>query len=95
MYHEKWKFEELESLLGPDDSDVNSKRILEEALDERGCAIFKTFSSDGPSEFLVVSRTRWDQPWRQNLSSSSSGRLVASGLGRAAGYVEHVAKKER
>ena len=76
----KWKFEELESLLGPDDSDVNFKRILEEALDERGCAIFKIFSSDGPSEFLVVSRTRWDQPWRQNLSSSSSGRQWQAGL---------------
>ena len=54
----KVEVEELESLLDPDDSD-----------------------SDGPSGFLAVSRTRRDKhqrrlnaPWRQNSSSSSSGR---------------------
>ena len=52
--------EELESLLGPDDTDVDFRRILEEARDEKGCAIFETFSTDGPSEFLVVSLSRWD-----------------------------------
>ena len=46
---------ELESLLGPDDSDVDFRRILEEARDKKGCAVFEIFSSDGPSEFLVVS----------------------------------------
>ena len=33
----------------------------------KGCAIFETFSSDAQSEFLVVSRTRWDEhQWRLN-----------------------------
>ena len=66
--------EELESLLGPDDSDVDFRRILEEARDEIGCAVFETFSSEGPSEFLVVCGTRWDKhqkrlnaPWRAKL----------------------------
>ena len=54
------EIEELESLLGPDDTDVDFRRILEEARDEEGCAIFETFSTDGPSEFLVVSCSGWD-----------------------------------
>ena len=57
--------EELESLLRPDDSDVDFRRILEEARDKKGCAISEIFSSDGPSEFLVVSRTRWDEHQRK------------------------------
>ena len=57
----KVEVEELESLLGPDDTDVDFRRILEEAGDEKGCAIFETFSTDGPSEFLVVSRSRGGQ----------------------------------
>ena len=86
----KLEIEELESLLGPDDSDVDFR-------DKKGCAIFETFSTDGPSEFLVVSRTRWDehqrrlnaqreelrsvQPtWQQNSSSSTSGRQWQAGL---------------
>ena len=35
----KMEVEELESLLGPDDSDVDYKRILEEVKDAKGCAI--------------------------------------------------------
>ena len=49
----KVEIEELESLLGPDDTDVDFRRICEEARDEQGCAIFETFSTDGPSEFFV------------------------------------------
>ena len=61
----KVEVEELEFLLGPEDSDVDFRRILEEARNEQGCAIFETFRSDGPSEFLVVSRTRRDEhQWR-------------------------------
>ena len=81
------EIEELESLLGPDDSDVDFRRIIEEARDKKGCAIFGAFSSEGPSEFLVVRGTRWDQhqkrlnaPWRQNSSSSSNGRQRQEGL---------------
>ena len=74
------EIEELESLLGPDDLDVDFRRILEEARGNKGCAICEIFSAEGPSEFSVVS-TRWDQhqkwlsaPWRQYPSSSSHGR---------------------
>ena len=35
--------EELEDLLGPEDIDVDSRRILKEARDERGLKIFDTF----------------------------------------------------
>ena len=70
---------ELETLLGPDDIDVDFRRVLEEARDEKGCAIFETFSTDGPNNFVVVSRSRWDKhqrkwnaPWRQNSSASAS-----------------------
>ena len=49
--------EELEDLLGPEDVDVDFKRILKEARDERGCEIFETFSA----EFLVADRSRWDK----------------------------------
>ena len=49
----------------PEDSDVDFKRILEEARNEKGCAIFETFSSEGPSELLVVSRLRWDEHQRR------------------------------
>ena len=51
----KVDIEELDSLLGPDGTEVDFERILEEAEDEKGCAIFETFITDGPSEFLVVS----------------------------------------
>ena len=42
-------------MLGPDDSDVDFRRIMKEARDKKGCAIFETFGPDGPSEFLAVS----------------------------------------
>ena len=54
----KVEVEELEDLLGPDDVDVDFRRILEEARDEKGCAIFTTLSTDGPGKFVVVSRSR-------------------------------------
>ena len=49
---------ELVSLLGPDDSDVDSDESCKKQGMKKGCAIFETLSSDGPSEFLVVSSTR-------------------------------------
>ena len=45
----KVEVEDLEDLLGPDDTDADFRRIAEEARDEKGCAIFET------CEFLVVS----------------------------------------
>ena len=75
-YSVKVEVEELEDLLGPDDVDVDFRRILEEARDENGARHFETFSTDGLSEFLVASRSRWDKyqrkwnaPWRQKSST--------------------------
>ena len=88
-YSVKVEVEELEELLGPDDVDVDARRILKEARDAKGCATFETFSSDGLSEFLVASRSRWDKyirkwnaPWRQNSSASASEGWVARRPGR-------------
>ena len=74
---------------GPDETDVEFRRILEEARDKKGGAIVETFSTDGPSALLMVSSTRWDKdqkrlnaPWRQNSSASSSGRQWQEGLER-------------
>ena len=78
-YSVQVEVEELEDLLGPDDVDVDFRRILKEARDERGCETFESFSTDGLSEFLVASRSRWDKykrnwnaPWRQNSSAFAS-----------------------
>ena len=66
---------------------MDFRRIIQEARDKKGCAIIETFSSDGPSGFLVVTGTRWEKhqkrlnaPWRQNSSSSSNGRQRQAGL---------------
>ena len=40
------------------DTDEDFTRILEEVRDEKGCATFETFSTDGPSEFLVGTSTK-------------------------------------
>ena len=53
----KVEIEELESLLGLDDTDVDFRVILDEARDGKGCATCETFSSEGPSEIL----TKWQQ----------------------------------
>ena len=57
----KVEVEELEDLLGPGDVDVDFMRILKETRDDRGCEIFKAFSTDGLSEFLIANRSRWDK----------------------------------
>ena len=75
-YSVKVEIEELESLLGRDDVDVDFRRILKEARDERGCETFETFSTDGLREFLVAEWSRWDKykraPRRQDSSASTS-----------------------
>ena len=66
-----------------------------------GCAIFGTFSTDGPSEFLVVCSTRWDKHQRRLERTvaakirllHASGWTVASGPGRAESWMEPVGKK--
>ena len=59
-YSAKVRVEELEGLLGPEDVDVDFRRILKEARDERGSTIFETFSSNDMS-FLVAEWSRWDK----------------------------------
>ena len=60
------RVEELEGLLGPEEVDVDSRRILKRAKDERGRNIVETFSSNDKS-FLVAEWSRWDKykraPW--------------------------------
>ena len=55
----KVQVEELEDLLGPEDVDVDFRRILKEARDEKGRRIFETFSSNDMS-FLVAGWSKWD-----------------------------------
>ena len=42
-YTVKVEVEDSEDLLGPDDVDVDFRRILKEARDETGCTTFETF----------------------------------------------------
>ena len=70
-YSVKVEVEEWEDLLGPDDVDVDCRRILKEARAERGCEIFEIISTDGLSELVMANRSRWDKykwnaPWRQD-----------------------------
>ena len=95
----KVEVEDLEDLLRPDDVDVDIRRILQEARDERGCEIFETVSTDGLSEFLVASRSRWDKyerkwnaPWRQFVGLSK-WRMVARRPGTAESGMEFDGKK--
>ena len=71
----KVRVEELEGFQGPEDVDVDFRRILKDARDERGRKIFETFSSNDLS-FLVAEWSRWDKyrraPWRQDSSASAS-----------------------
>ena len=78
----KVRVEEMEGLLGPEDVDVDFRRILKEARDERGRKTFDTFSSDD-SSLLVAEWSRWDQ-----VQKSMETRVVgiwASKLGTASG----------
>ena len=76
----KWTLKSWNLSCAQDETNVDVRRILDEAGDKKSCAIFETFSTDGPSAFLVVRRSPWhkDQkrlnaPWRQNSSAASSG----------------------
>ena len=56
--------EELELLLGPEESEVDLRYILRHARKNMGRKIFEIFSSKGQSGFLVASRARWDERQR-------------------------------
>ena len=66
--------EALQASLGPEDVDVDLRRILKEARDGRGRHILETFGS-GDTSFLVAEWSRWDKyrraTWRQDSSASA------------------------
>ena len=68
----KVEIEELELLLGPEDSEIDLRYILTNARKNKGRRIFAIFSSQGPSEFLVVSRSRWDEYQRMLVMEGKS-----------------------
>ena len=51
------EIEELEFLLGPEDSEVDLKHILRSARRNKCGRIYEIFSSKGQSEFLAASRS--------------------------------------
>ena len=61
----------MEGFLGPEDVDVDFRRILKEARDERGRNIFETFSSNDMS-FLVAELSGWDKKSTMETSSAAS-----------------------
>ena len=71
----KVEVEELELLLGPEDSEVNLRHILMYVRKKKEHNIFEIFCSTGPSEFLVVSRARWDESRRRVQEVECSNRL--------------------
>ena len=62
----KLEIEELELLLGPEDSEVHLRHILRNGS-RRGGRIFEIFSSKEKSKHLVASKVRWDE--RQRLKA--------------------------
>ena len=91
-YSVKVRVQELEGFLGPEDVDVDFRRILKEARDERGRKIFETFSSNEMS-FLVAEWSRWDKykraPWRPDLAASGKWWMPARSPGTADSRLEH------
>ena len=81
----KVQVEASEALLGPEDVDVDLRRILKEGRDEQGRRIFETFGSDDMG-FLVARWFRWDKykraPWRQESSASASDGWWQASLGQ-------------
>ena len=69
--------EELEVLLGPEDSEVDLRQTLRYARRKKGGRIFEIFSSQGPSEVLVASRARWDERQRALVTEEEESRRKA------------------
>ena len=68
-------------MLGPDDSEVDLRHILMCARKKKSRKISEIFSSKGPSEFLVVSRARWDQHQRVLVTQEEESRRKAQEVG--------------
>ena len=71
----KVEIEELESLLGPEDLEVDLRQILMYARRKKGGRTFEIFSSKCQSEHLAASRVRWDE--RQRLMAFRRKRQEA------------------
>ena len=56
----KLEIEELDLLMGPEDSEVNLRYILTHAS-RRGSRIFEIFSTKEKSGRLAASKVRWDE----------------------------------
>ena len=84
----KVQVEALEDLLGPDDVEVDLRRILKEVRDGRGRHIFQTFGSKDV-RFLVAEWSRWDKykraSWRQDSSASGRDERWQASLGQPSG----------
>ena len=82
----KVQVEASEDLLGPEDVDVDFRRILKEARDESGRKIFETFGSNDMS-FPVAGWSRRDKykrpPWRQDSSVSARDGWWQARLGQS------------
>ena len=61
------EIEELELLLGPEDSEVNLRYILTNAS-WSGSRIFEIFTTKEKGEHLVASKVRWDERRRQRVA---------------------------
>ena len=71
-YSVKVRFEELEGLRGPEDVDVDLRRILKSARDERGGARFSKPSVRMTRVSLWLSGRDGTTPWREDSSVSAS-----------------------
>ena len=61
------EIEELELLLGPEESEGNLRYILTNAS-RRGIRIFEIFSTEEKSEHLGASKVRWSEGQRQSVA---------------------------
>ena len=69
----KLEVEEVELLLGPEDSEVNLRHILRNAS-RRGGRIFEIFNSKEKSEHSVASKVRWDERQRLRVAQEERAR---------------------
>ena len=67
------EIEELELLLGPEDSEVNLRYILTNAS-RRGIRIFEIFSTEDKSEHLGASKVRWGEGQKQRVALEEKTR---------------------
>ena len=65
---------ELESLLGPEDSEVDLTQTSRYARRKKGSRIFEIFRSKGQSGHLAASRMRWNDRQRPMVTQEEEAR---------------------